>query len=126
MARPGTWDFDTEGDFLVCDGIEEVTVRRMLANGTYGDPIEGVRAVRETPKRTSAGTLIEGVDLIWHVNPADLVEGEDETEVPQLVRGDEIEDEAGDRWTIAAADLAGVLDQWTVPTVKAAERTEAA
>lgn len=123
MARPGTWDFDTEGDFLVCDGIEEVSVVRSRADGTYEAPIEGIRAVREIPKRSSAGVLIEGVDLIWNLYAADLVDPDaDPGEIDRLVRGDLIVDSAGVRWAVVAADLAGVLDQWSVPTVKAAER----
>lgn len=114
-VRPGQWDFDPDGDFLVADGMEsQVGLSPLLSDGTYGPTYYG-RGCRETPRRNAAG-LVEAADLVWHLNAADYP-------VDRINRGDRIIDGCGVAWIVSTAELAGVQDQWRCDTIRSTETT---
>lgn len=113
-VRPGQWDFDADGDFLVADGLEDVGLSTLNSDGTYNPAYYG-RGCREVPRRNAAG-LVEAADLTWHLNAADFPVG-------RINRGDLIIDRCGVRWIVSTADLGGVQDQWRCDTIRSTEST---
>lgn len=115
-ATPPAWDLDFAGDFLVADGREVVLLSRLNADGTYGAAVE-VIATRESPNKKTVAGLMEAADLVFHLHSKAGAAGTGAA-VTELRRGDRITDHEGKVWDAQGCTLAGVLDQWRVPTVQ--------
>lgn len=109
FERPGSWDFDPDDDFLVVEGLEEISLFRQLADGSYDAPYD-CRGVREVPAGLQG--LVGGFDLTWHVHAPDYP-------FTEVVRGDKLRDSQGVEWVVQTASLAGASDQWLLRTTKA-------
>lgn len=119
MTRPGTWDADMDGDFLLADGWELVHLLRQSADGTFGDPVGPIFALRETLNKKTVAGRMEAADVVWHL---DAVGGAapDGTAVAGVgddgvTRGDRIRDSSSVLWSVTDPSQAGASDQWRCP-----------
>lgn len=107
------WDFDYEGDFLLADGIEEVSLVPQEADGGEGVKQDG-RGFWESPDHRLIA-LAAAVDRVWHLFGDDFAE---------VQPGDCIRDKDGQCWVVSRAQLDGIGDQWRCETTKAVESSE--
>lgn len=108
--RAGKWDFNPDDDFLIVDGLEDITIQRSNPSGGWENPYPA-RGVREVPRRTQFVVAADAVELVWHVHQPDWPFGE-------IIGGDRIVDYNGAGWTVTEADLAGANDQWRCKCIK--------